>query len=35
MDNMMIRVDLPKSVFQIHGASMAGHVKFPKKLTQA
>ncbi|MDK3075873.1 hypothetical protein QO034_22730 [Sedimentitalea sp. JM2-8] len=34
MDNMMIGVDLAKSVFQIHGASMAGHVKFRKKITR-
>ncbi|WBU63541.1 hypothetical protein PAE61_14445 [Paracoccus aerodenitrificans] len=32
---MMIGVDLAKSVFQIHGASMTGHVKFRKKLTRA
>ncbi|MEO0831332.1 MAG: IS110 family transposase [Pseudomonadota bacterium] len=34
MDGMMIGVDLAKSVFQIHGASMAGHVKFRKKITR-
>jgi len=30
----MIGVDLAKSVFQIHGASMTGEVKFRKKLTR-
>lgn len=30
----MIGVDLAKSVFQIHGASMSGEVKFRKKLTR-
>ena len=30
----MIGVDLAKRVFQLHGASMAGHVKFRKKLTR-
>jgi transposase len=30
----MIGVDLAKSVFQLHGASMAGHVKFRKKLSR-
>jgi transposase len=34
MKDMMIGVDLAKSVFQIHGASMTGHVKFRKKLTR-
>jgi hypothetical protein len=29
----MIGVDLAKSVFQLHGASMTGDVKFRKKLT--
>jgi hypothetical protein len=29
----MIGVDLAKSVFQLHGASMAGHLKFRKKVT--
>ena len=29
----MIGVDLAKSVFQVHGASMTGQVKFRKKLT--
>lgn len=35
MDDIMIGVDLAKSVFQIHGASMAGHIRFRKKLTRA
>lgn len=30
----MIGVDLTKSVFQLHGASMAGHVRFRKKLSR-
>lgn len=30
----MIGVDLAKSVFQLHGASMTGEVKFRKKLTR-
>ena len=30
----MIGVDLAKSVYQIHGASMTGDVKFRKKLTR-
>lgn len=30
----MIGVDLAKSVFQVHGASMMGEVKFRKKLTR-
>lgn len=30
----MIGVDLAKSVFQLHGASMVGHVKFRKKLSR-
>ena len=34
MKNTMIGVDLAKSVFQLHGASMAGHVKFRKKVTR-
>ncbi|MBL4750482.1 MAG: transposase [Amylibacter sp.] len=32
--NTMICVDLAKNVFQLHGASMAGHVKFRKKLSR-
>jgi hypothetical protein len=27
-------VDLAKNVFHLHGASMAGHVRFRKKLTR-
>lgn len=34
MKDMMIGVDLAKNVFQIHGASMTGHVKFRKRLTR-
>lgn len=34
MNDTMIGVDLAKSVFQVHGASMAGYVKFRKKLTR-
>ena len=34
MNDMMIGVDLAKSVFQIHGASMAGHVNYRKKVTR-
>jgi transposase len=30
----IIGVDLAKRVFQVHGASMTGHVKFRKKLTR-
>lgn len=30
----MIGVDLAKSVFQLHGASMGGHLKFRKKVTR-
>lgn len=30
----MIGVDLAKSVYQIHGASMTGEVMFRKKLTR-
>lgn len=32
MKDAMIGVDLAKNVFQIHGASMRGHVKFRKRL---
>jgi transposase len=32
--DMMIGVDLAKSVFQIHGATMDGTVKFRKKLSR-
>ncbi|WVT72205.1 IS110 family transposase (plasmid) [Sinorhizobium chiapasense] len=34
MKDMMIGVDLAKSVFQLHGATMTGHVKFRKKLAR-
>ncbi|WP_172332821.1 IS110 family transposase [Mangrovicoccus sp. HB161399] len=34
MKDTMIGVDLAKRVFQLHGASMTGHVKFRKKLTR-
>ena len=34
MKDMMIGVDLAKRVFQVHGASMSGQVKFRKKLTR-
>lgn len=34
MKDTMIGVDLAKRVFQLHGASMAGDVKFRKKLTR-
>ena len=33
MMDIMIGVDLAKSVLQVHGASMSGHVKFRKKLS--
>lgn len=32
--DIMIGVDLAKNVFQLHGASMTGHVNFRKKLTR-
>lgn len=35
MKDMMIGVDLAKNVFQLHAASMTGHLKFRKKLTRA
>jgi transposase len=35
MKDTMIGVDLAKNVFQLHGASMTGEVKFCKKLTRA
>jgi hypothetical protein len=31
MKDTMIGVDLAKSVFQLHGASLVGHLKFRKK----
>lgn len=34
MKDTMIGVDLAKNVFQLHGASMRGEVKFRKKLTR-
>ncbi len=34
MKDTMIGVDLAKNVFQLHGASMKGHVKFRKKLSR-
>ena len=34
MKDTMIGVDLAKPVFQVHGASMAGEMKFRKKLTR-
>ena len=34
MEDTMIGVDLAKRVFQVHGASMNGQVKFRKKLTR-
>lgn len=34
MKNTMIGVDLAKRVFQLHGATMAGEVKFRKKLSR-
>ena len=35
MNDMMIGVDPAKSALQIHGALLAGHVKFRKKITRA
>lgn len=34
MQDIMIGVDLAKTVFQIHGALKSGEVKFRKKLTR-
>ncbi len=34
MKATMIGVDLAKNVFQLHGASMAGHVKFRRTVTR-
>ena len=34
MNDTMIGVDLAKSVFQVHGALMTGHVQFRKKLSR-
>lgn len=33
MKDTMIGVDLAKNVFQLHGASMTGQLKFRKKLS--
>lgn len=30
----MIGIDLAKSVFQVHGASMSGQIEFRRKLTR-
>ena len=35
MNDMMLGVDLEKSVFHIHGALRSGEVQFRKKLTRA
>jgi transposase len=35
MNDTMIGVDLAKNVFQLHGASMTGKLKFRKKLSRA
>ncbi len=35
MNDTMIGVDLAKNVFQIHGASMIGELRFRKKLSRA
>jgi transposase len=34
MEDTIIGVDLAKRVFQLHGASMSGQVKFRKKLSR-
>lgn len=34
MNDMMIGVDLAKNVFQLHGASMTGDVKYRRKLSR-
>jgi transposase len=34
MKDTMIGVDLAKAVFQIHGASMTGQVRFRRKLSR-
>jgi len=34
MKDTMIGVDLAKRVFQVHGASITGRVKFRKKLSR-
>ncbi|MGC5840385.1 IS110 family transposase, partial [Mesorhizobium abyssinicae] len=35
MEDTMIGVDLAKNAFQLHGATMTGHLKFRKKLTRS
>lgn len=35
MKDTMIGVDLAKNVFQLHGATMTGHLSFRKKLTRS
>ncbi|BCH26772.1 IS110 family transposase [Mesorhizobium sp. L-8-3] len=35
MNDTMIGVDLAKNVFQLHGATMTGHLRFRKKLTRS
>jgi hypothetical protein len=35
MKDTMIGVDLAKSVFQLHGASMTGQLRFRKKVTRS
>ncbi|MCF6110258.1 hypothetical protein L2331_10045 [Mesorhizobium muleiense] len=35
MKGTMIGVDLAKNVFQLHGATMTGHLSFRKKLTRS
>ncbi|TIT73919.1 MAG: IS110 family transposase [Mesorhizobium sp.] len=35
MKDTMIGVDLAKNVFQLHGATMTGHLRFRKKLTRS
>ena len=34
MKDTMIGVDLAKNVFQVHGASMSGQLRFRKKLSR-
>jgi len=34
MVDTMIRVDLAKNVFQLHGATMTGELKFRRKLSR-
>ena len=35
LKDTIIGVDLAKNVFQVHGATMAGEVKFRKKLARS